>query len=112
MKASKKSRLEAAGWKVGTTVEFLNLTPAEAAYVEMKLALSKYLKERRAAKHLTQHDLARLLESSQSRVAKMEAGDPSVSIDLLIRSLLAVGASPKHLASRLTSHGGLHGARA
>ena len=104
MNATKKKQLEAKGWKIGNAAEFLKLTPAEAAYVEMKLALSKYLKEQRAAKHLTQHDLARLLESSQSRVAKMEAGDPSVSIDLLIRSLLAVGASPKHLALRLSAH--------
>lgn len=103
MNASKKKQLEIKGWKFGTAAEFLKLSPAEAAYVEMKLALSKYLKERRVAKHLTQHDLARLLESSQSRVAKMESGDPTVSIDLLIRSLLAVGATPKHLARRLAS---------
>lgn len=102
MKHTKQRHIEKAGWKVGTAAEFLNLSGAESAYVEMKLALSIFLKERRAAQRLTQHDLARILESSQSRVAKMEAGDPSVSMDLLIRSLLAVGATPKHLAARLT----------
>jgi len=97
MKRSKKSRLEAKGWKVGTASEFLNLSAEESAYVEMKLALSRSLQERRRKKRLTQHELARLLRSSQSRVAKMEAGDPSVSIDLLVRSLLVLGTPKKTL---------------
>lgn len=98
MKAAKKKRLESKGWKVGTVREFLNLSPEEAAYVELKLALSKNLQDYRREKKLTQEELARLLKSSQSRIAKMEAGDPSVSLDLLVRSLLALGASRKHLA--------------
>ena len=69
----------------------------------MKLTLSRGLRDRRARRRLSQAQLARLLKSSQSRVAKMEAGDPSVSIDLLIRSLLALGATPKELAQVLTS---------
>ena len=97
MKRSKKARLEAKGWKVGTASEFLKLSAEESAYVEMKLALSRSLQERRRRKRLTQHELARLLRSSQSRVAKMEAGDPSVSIDLLIRSLLVLGTPKKTL---------------
>jgi predicted transcriptional regulator len=48
--------------------------------------------------NLTQADLARTMKSSQSRVAKMEAGDASVSLDLLVRSLLAVGTTNKELA--------------
>ena len=91
MKRSKKARLEAKGWKVGTASEFLKLSAEESAYVEMKLALSRSLQERRRRKRLTQHELARLLRSSQSRVAKMEAGDPSVTIDLLVKSLIAMG---------------------
>lgn len=102
MKTAKKKRLEAKGWKVGTTREFLNLSSEEAAYVELKLALSKNLQEYRREKKLTQEELARLLKSSQSRIAKMEAGDPSVSLDLLVRSLLALGASRKHLAQMLS----------
>jgi len=97
MKKSKKARLEAKGWKVGTASEFLKLSAEESAYVEMKLALSRDLQERRRRKRLTQHELARLLRSSQSRVAKMEAGDPSVSIDLLVRSLLVLGAPKRTL---------------
>jgi DNA-binding XRE family transcriptional regulator len=101
MKTDKRRRLEAGGWKVGGAREFLNLSPEEAAYVELKLALSKNLQETRREKNLTQEELARLLKSSQSRVAKMEAGDPSVSIDLLVRSLLILGTSRKNLARLL-----------
>jgi predicted XRE-type DNA-binding protein len=101
MNRAKKRRLESKGWKVGDTREFLNLSAEEAAYVELKLALSKNLQELRRQKKLTQEELARRLKSSQSRVAKMEAGDPSVSIDLLVRSLLALGASRKRLAEML-----------
>ncbi len=98
MRKDKKARLERAGWKVGTVREFLGISKTEEALVELKLILSRGLRERRARRKLTQAQLARLLKSSQSRVAKMEAGDPSVSIDLLIRSLLAMGATQRDLA--------------
>ncbi|HUI65689.1 MAG TPA: helix-turn-helix domain-containing protein [Bacteroidota bacterium] len=101
MNKAKKRRLERRGWRVGTPAEFLNLTPEERAYVELKLRLSDSLQVRRRRSSLTQHQLARLLKSSQSRVAKMEAGDPSVSLDLLIRSLLVLGARPKSLQRML-----------
>jgi predicted XRE-type DNA-binding protein len=100
MNRSKRKRLEAKGWKVGSAAEFLNLSPEEAAYVELKLALSRRLQERRKKKNLTQHQVARFLKSSQSRVAKMEAGDPTVSLDLLVRSLLALG-TPKQEIKRM-----------
>jgi predicted transcriptional regulator len=102
MKTTKKKQLEAKGWKVGTVAEFLQLSPEESAYIEMKLALSKNLQERRKEKRLTQEQLANLLTSSQSRVAKMEAGDPSVSLDLLVRSLLILGETRKSLAKILS----------
>ena len=98
MKTVKKKTLEAKGWKIGNSTEFLGLSSEEAAYVELKLALSKNLQETRKEKNLTQEELARLLKSSQSRIAKMEAGDPTVSLDLLVRSLLALGASRKALS--------------
>lgn len=102
MKTEKKKHLEAKGWKVGNAFEFLHLSPEEEAYVELKLTLSKSLKEYRKNRNLTQEDFARLLKSSQSRVAKMESGDPSVSLDLLIRSLFVLGASKKNLAQILS----------
>ena len=101
MNTAKRKRLESKGWKVGTAEEFLNLSPEESAYVELKLALSRTLQETRREKKMTQEQLARLLKSSQSRVAKMELGDPSVSLDLLVRSLLAVGTSRKNLVRML-----------
>ena len=97
MDAKKRKRLEAAGFAVGSAAEFLDLTPAEAALVDMRLALSAALRERRTAAGLTQAALARRVGSSQSRVAKMEAGDPSVSLDLLVRALLAAGASRREV---------------
>ena len=102
MLKSKQKRLERNGWKVGSADEFLKLTPYESAYVELKLALSKNLQDRRRRKRLTQTQLARLLKSSQSRIAKMEAGDPTVSIDLLVRSLLALGTPRRELMRTLT----------
>ena len=98
MNKEKIKKLERKGWKVGTVAEFLELTPEENEYIELKLALCKYLQERRKAKNLTQTQLAKIAHSSQSRVAKMEKGEPSVSIDLVIRSLFALGISKKELA--------------
>ena len=97
MDKAKQKRLESAGWKVGTANNFLNLSSEESAYIELKLQLAKNLQKRRIEKNLTQTEVARMLKSSQSRVAKMEAGDPTVSVDLLIRSLLTLGARPKTL---------------
>jgi DNA-binding XRE family transcriptional regulator len=102
MNAAKKKRLEATGWATGSAADFLELSAEEAVLVEMRLALSAGLRERRAASGLTQAALARRLGSSQSRVAKMEAGDPSVSLDLLIRALVSVGATQRDVARTLT----------
>lgn len=98
MREQKKRRLEAKDWKVGTTGDFLALSPDEEAYVEMRLRLAEGLRQRRLRRNLTQTAFAKVVRSSQSRVAKMETGDPSVSLDLLIRSLLALGASRRELA--------------
>ena len=98
MREEKRRRLEAKGWRVGTTAEFLGLSPEESAYVELKVRLAEGLRALRRRQSLTQADLAKRLQSSQSRIAKMEAGDPSVSLDLLIRSLLTLGASRRDLS--------------
>jgi len=97
MKKSKKERLEKAGWKVSTTADFLDLTDEEATLIEMKLALASSLKKRRQDNQWTQEMLAKQIDSSQSRVAKMESADGSVSIDLLVRSLLTLGATRQDL---------------
>lgn len=101
MDPRKRKRLESAGFAVGSSAEFLELPAEDAALVEMRLALSGELRERRGEVGLTQTSLARRIGSSQSRVAKMEAGDPGVSLDLLIRALLAVGVSRREVGQAL-----------
>ncbi len=102
MRKAKRTRLEKKGWKVGTVQEFLGLSNEEAAYVEVRVRLAAALWKRRQRERLSQTELASRIGSSQSRVAKMEAGDPSVSLDLLIRTLLALGASSRDLARAIS----------
>ena len=101
MRKSKRARLDAAGWAMGSVKDFLGLSEADAVLIEMKLALSRSLRERRQQRGLSQMEFAKRLQSSQSRVAKMEAGDPSVSMDLLVSSLLLLGASSTDLAKAI-----------
>lgn len=102
MDESKRKRLEEAGWKVGSVREFLGLSHEESVFVELKLALSESLRERREAQGITQAELARRIGSSQSRIAKMEASDKSVALDLLVRGLLATGATPQDIAAAIS----------
>ena len=74
------------------------MSKEESEYIELKLALSQALVKRRKQSNLTQVQLAKKLNSSQSRIAKMEQGDPTVSLDLLVKSLLAMGATKKNIA--------------
>lgn len=103
MDVVKRQRLEAAGWRVGDAADFLELSSSEVAFIEIKLSLSRRLKELRLRQKLSQESLAKRINSSQSRVAKMEAGDPSVSLDLIVRALLAIGATREDVAIALTS---------
>ena len=98
MNITKRKRLGAKGWRIGSAKEFLGLSELENVYIELKLTLGENLKKRRLKKKLTQIELAKLLRSNQSRIAKMESGDPSVSIDLLIKSLLALGTTKQDIA--------------
>ncbi len=103
MKPEQKRRLEARGWRIGSAEEFLELTPDEAAMVELRLKLADAVKLLRKDKNITQTQLAKLMGSSQSRVAKLEAAVDSVSLDLLIRSFLAMGATTDDLAEVIGS---------
>lgn len=93
MKDSKRKKLEEAGWAVGDARGFLGLSDAEAALVDVRVSLARDLRLRRRQSKISQATLAKRIGSSQSRVAKMEAGDPSVSIDLLIKTLLRAGST-------------------
>ena len=103
MKQAKRQRLERKGWRVGSAKEFLRLSDEEASYIELKVALGAELRGMRGKRSVTQMELAKLIDSSQSRVAKMESGDPSVSIDLIIKALLALGASRKQIANAMVT---------
>ncbi len=101
MDAKKRKKLEAKGWKIGSPQDFLGLSDDEALFIEIKLALARGFTDLRKKLRYTQGAVAKLLGSSQSRVAKMEAGDSTVSIDLLTRGLLVLGASRADLARML-----------
>lgn len=103
MDKKKQKRLENKGWKVGSAGDFLGLTQEESAYIELKINLSETLRLLRKKYKLTQVQLAKLIHSSQSRVAKMEVGDPTVSLDLIIRAFLALGATKKEIATAISS---------
>jgi DNA-binding XRE family transcriptional regulator len=104
MRAEKRKKLESKGWKIGSASDFLELTQEDEALIEIRLRLADGLKKRRVRQRVTQSDLAKAVHSSQSRVAKMEAGDPTVSIDLLVRTLLALGASAKDVAKLISGN--------
>lgn len=104
MEGEKRKRLEAKGWKFGSVAEFLDLTPEESALMEIKLALSRKLRERRE-KQMTQADMAKKIRSSQPRIAKAEQGDGSISIELLIRAMLATGMTPKDIGELIAGIG-------
>ena len=101
MDSEKRKRLETAGWAVGDASDFLGLNPAEAELVELKIQLALLVKEQRKIHNLSQNALAKKMGSSQSRVAKIESGDPSVSLDLIFRALLTSGVTRQELAQAI-----------
>ena len=105
MKKGKKERLERSGWVVGGTQEFLCLSDAEMALIDVRVSLAKALRRRRQRMKISQAAFARRVGSSQSRVAKMEAGDPSVSIDLLVRSLITSGSTAEEIGQVIAAAG-------
>ena len=105
VKKDGRAKLERAGWVVGGTQEFLDLSDAEMALVEVRVSLARALRRRRKELQVSQAAFARRVGSSQSRVAKMEAGDPSVTIDLLIRSLITSGSTPEEIGRVIASIG-------
>ena len=97
MKTDRLERLQANGWKVGNAEDFLQLSEEESRLDDLKLSLSGAVRKSRMKRKLSQIDLAQRMKSSQSRVAKIEAGDPSVSLDLIVRALIASGATTRDI---------------
>jgi ribosome-binding protein aMBF1 (putative translation factor) len=102
MDKQKQLNLEKRGYRVGSAADFLGLTPEEEAYIEIRLEISTLIRYQRKKLGWTQTQLARSLGSSQSRVAKMEAGEPSTSLDLMLKGLLRLGISKHELGDLLT----------
>ena len=100
MDSTKRQKLEAAGHTVTTVDAFLDLSPAESALVEARLALADALRSARTAAGLTQAQLARRVDSTQARISKAENADASVSTDLLLKAIFGTGASPEAILSR------------
>src|SRR5258708_5632454 len=98
MRESKKKRLAAKGWKVGNATDFPELSPGAELYIELRLKLAVGLKSRRHFRGVTQTQLAKTLRSSQSRVAKMEAGDPTAPLLSLVPPLSALAPPIPHIA--------------
>ena len=103
MKTTKRKALVRAGWRVGSADEFLGLKREETALLNMRLSLAGELRGRRTRMGLSQTELAVRLGSSQSRVAKMEAGEGDVSLDLLVRAMLATGAKPREVGHAIAA---------
>ncbi|MBP0022046.1 MAG: helix-turn-helix transcriptional regulator [Cyanobacteria bacterium SBLK] len=97
MDIAKRQRLEKAGWQVGDTEDFLQLSPEEIAFIDLKLTLSQRLKELRLQRNLSPEKLAQKLQSSEANIARIEAGDPSISLDLIVRTMLSLGATTKDI---------------
>ena len=103
MDKARRKRLEAAGWKFETVEEFLSLTPDEARLIEVRLALSNALKKERKRLKLTQAQAANKLKTTQPRVSRMEAGDPSVSLEAILQYLFKLGMTNKSLGRTIAS---------
>jgi len=103
MDKHKRQNLEKAGFRVGTTADFLDLTPEEVAYLEIRLEISELIRLQRKKRGWTQIELALSMGSSQSRIAKMETGDPSTSLDLMLKALIRLGISKHELGDALAT---------
>ena len=101
MDTKKRKQLEDKGFRVGTAADFLELTPEEETYIDIRLDISSLVKAQRVKRGWTQEQLARAIGSSQSRVAKIEGGDPGISLDLMIKALLQLGTSKKQIGKLL-----------
>ena len=101
MDKKRKQQLEAKGFRVGSAADFLELTPEEEAYIDIRLDISNMVQRQRGKRGWTQDQLARAIGSSQSRIAKLEGGDPGISMDLMIKALLRLGTSKKQIGKLL-----------
>ena len=103
MKQSKKKKLQKAGFRVGSVKDFLQLSDEEMALIDLKIRLIEMLKIARKSRKLTQHGLAKLISSSQSRIAKIESASSDVTLDLICKTLFSLGVSRQAIGRRMLS---------
>jgi transcriptional regulator with XRE-family HTH domain len=72
------------------------LTPSAASVNEMKDLLGDVVRKLRRKSRLSQTTLARMMGSSQPRIAKLENRDPQVSMDLQLRAIFAANPDARH----------------
>ncbi len=103
MNKRKKSALEAAGFSVEDTADFLGLTEEEQLLVELRAGLAKAIRQRRSSSGISQQQAASKIKTTQPRFAKIEAAAPDVSLDQMFRGLFAVGGTVRDLIQRKSS---------
>ncbi len=106
MDTAKRKHLEEAGFQVSTVADFLGLTPEENEMVEIRVALSAAFKKQCRGSGLSQAETAERIGSTLFRVAKMEAGDPHASLDLLVKALIMLGMTRGELADVIAARAG------
>ena len=117
MKKTKRTALEEKGWRLGSAADFLQLTEAEAAFVETKLALSRSLRDRRVSQEMSQAALAKRLRGAPDGVRRRAlppaaaSGHPAAAVfPLQPQSELATRRAPintphsRTAAGKETSH--------
>ena len=109
MDDDKRKSLEAAGFRVGSAADFLNLSDQERQMVELRLSVCRAVRARRQALALTQKQVANRMKSSQSRVAKIESASPDVSLDLMFSVLFALGGGVADLSNSPMISRPIHG---
>ena len=99
MDTKKRKQLEAAGYQITDSADWLGLTPQEQAIVNMRVNFALEIERVRKASNITQRELADKIGTRQSGVARMLNNPTTATIDSLIKTLLALGASPKRIAA-------------
>ena len=103
MRKAKRERLERAGYKLTDTQKFLNFSEEEMSVIDLKISLIQKLRDVRKSAGVTQKQLAKLMKSSQSRVAMLESGSSDASLELICKALFTLGVSPKELGKTISS---------
>ncbi|MHB1556852.1 MAG: helix-turn-helix transcriptional regulator [Isosphaeraceae bacterium] len=99
MNSEKRRALEEAGFVFEDAEDFLELTAEERQLVELRVTVSRAVRDRRVSQKLTQQEVAARIHSSQSRVAKLESGSSDVSLDLMFKGFFALGGTMQDLRS-------------